>query len=76
MNKLKKNLPLNIKRYLNLPQGFAASGGRSAGPPRGPQEDVLPPLVLVHGEELLLLGVEQSHHVPTLQHLLLIFLVF
>ena len=31
-----------------------------------PEEDALLLLVLVHGEELLLLRVEQPHHVPAL----------
>lgn len=50
--------------YLHLPQGFGAGGGRGGLPAGGPQEDVLPLPVLVAGEELLLLGVEQPHHVP------------
>ena len=57
---------MNIPTDLNLPEGFAGGGGRGRGPGREPQEDHLLLLVLVHRQKLLLLRVEQTHHVPAL----------
>lgn len=49
--------------YLHLPQGFGAGGGRGRLPAGGSQKDMLFLPVLVTGEKLLLLSVEQPHHV-------------
>lgn len=50
--------------HLHLPQGFGAGGRRGRLPARGPEEHVLLLPVLITRQELLLLCVEQPHHVP------------
>lgn len=57
---------------LGFPKRFAAGRRRGAGSARRPQENVLLLLVLVHGEELFLLGVKEPHDVPSFENLLLI----
>ena len=55
-----------MRTDLNLPECFAGGGGRGRGAGREAQEDHLLLLVLVHCQELFLLGVEQPHHVAAL----------
>lgn len=49
--------------YLDLPQCLGAGGGGGRLSQCGSEKDVLLLLVLISGQELLLLGVEQPHHV-------------
>jgi len=58
--------------YFNFPQSLAASSRGSAGPASRSEKHVLLLFVFVHRQELLLLGVEQSHHVAAFENLLLI----
>lgn len=61
--------------YLHLPKGLAGRGRRGRRPRREPEEDHLLLFVLVHGEELLLLGMEESDDVAALQDVVLILAV-
>lgn len=50
-------------RYLYFPECFGTGGGGGRLSQGGPEEDVLLIPVLVTCQELLLLGVEQTHHI-------------
>ena len=70
LNYLDLTLPINPRvlspcpiPYLHLPQGFGTGGGRGRLPAGGSQKDMLLLPVLVTGEKLLLLSMEQPHHV-------------
>lgn len=49
--------------YLNFPESLRAGGRGSRLPQRRPEKDVLHVFVLVTGQELLLLGMKQPHHI-------------
>lgn len=61
--KLTLCVSLSLSVYLDLPQGVGAGRRGRRLPQRGSEEHVQFALVLVAGEELLLLGVKQTHHV-------------
>ena len=61
--------------HLDLPERLRGHGRGGGGPGRQPQEHRLLLTILVHCEKLLLLGVEQPHHVPALEDILLVLLV-
>lgn len=68
--------PTRIRlNHLNLPQRLTTRRCRGTRSARRPQEHMLLLLVLVHGQELLLLGVEQTHYVTALQDFVLILFV-
>lgn len=50
--------------YLDFPECFGAGGRGGWLAQSGPQEDVVLPLVVVTGQKLLLLSMEQPHHIP------------
>ena len=61
--------------HLDLPERLRGHGRGGGGPGCQPQEHWLLLPILVHCEELLLLGVEQSDHVPAFEDILLVLLV-